>query len=99
MQTDVALGGRRGQQPLWERGCWPLRPSYIQANLRKFIITLFGKILMTANQDQLRRLPSVDELLQSATGQQLSEQHTRTLALHAIRASLNEARLAIFQGE
>ena len=53
---------------------------------------------MTANQDQLRRLPSVDELLQSAAGQQLSGQHTRTLTLHAIRASLNEARLAIFQG-
>ena len=53
---------------------------------------------MTANQDQLRRLPSVDELLQSPAGQQLSEQHTRTLALHAIRASLNEARLAIYKG-
>lgn len=53
---------------------------------------------MTANQEQLRRLPSVDELLQSSAGQQLSEQYTRTLALHAIRASLNDARLAIFQG-
>jgi L-seryl-tRNA(Ser) seleniumtransferase len=53
---------------------------------------------MTANQDQLRLLPSVDELLQSPAGQQLNEQHTHALTLHAIRASLNEARLAIFQG-
>jgi L-seryl-tRNA(Ser) seleniumtransferase len=53
---------------------------------------------MTANQDQLRCLPSVDELLQSPTGQQLSEQYTRALTLHAIRDTLNEARAAILQG-
>jgi len=53
---------------------------------------------MTVNQEQLRRLPAVDELLQSPAGQQLSARYTRTLALHAIRASLNQARLDIFKG-
>ena len=53
---------------------------------------------MGVNSDQLRLLPSVDELLQSATGKRLSEQYGRPLALAAIRASLAQARSEIRAG-
>jgi L-seryl-tRNA(Ser) seleniumtransferase len=54
---------------------------------------------MNSEQAQFRLLPSVDELLQSATGQQLCATSTRSLALQAIRASLDEARAAIRAGQ
>src|SRR5579883_1517102 len=53
---------------------------------------------MGVNSDQLRLLPSVEELLQSATGKRLSEQYGRPLALAAIRASLAQARSEIRAG-
>src|SRR5579885_2421850 len=53
---------------------------------------------MGVNSDQLRLLPSVEELLQSATGKRLSERYTRPLALAAIRASLAQARSEIRAG-
>lgn len=54
---------------------------------------------MTNDQTQFRLLPSVDELLQSAAGQQLRTTYTRSLTLYAIRASLDEARAAIRAGQ
>ncbi|HEY3992383.1 MAG TPA: L-seryl-tRNA(Sec) selenium transferase [Ktedonobacteraceae bacterium] len=54
---------------------------------------------MSSEQTQFRLLPAVDELLQSSRGQQLSATYTRSLALHAIRASLDEARAAIRAGQ
>lgn len=53
---------------------------------------------MNVDQEELRRLPSVDELLQSAAGQQLILQYSRPLALRAARASIAEARAAIRNG-
>ena len=56
---------------------------------------------MTIDQDQqqlLRLLPSVDELLQSPLAQALNAQFSRTLTLRALRASLAQARAAIRAG-
>jgi L-seryl-tRNA(Ser) seleniumtransferase len=44
---------------------------------------------------QLRLLPSVDELLQTPTGQQLIAQFSHVRTVRAIRASLAQARIAI----
>src|SRR5579875_3455973 len=48
---------------------------------------------------QLRLLPSINELLQSSTGQQLIATYTRRPVLRALRASLDEARSAIRAGQ
>src|SRR6266436_4046644 len=48
--------------------------------------------------DQLRLLPSIDELLQSATGQQLIVQFSRGMTLRAVRASIAQARADIRDG-
>ena len=53
---------------------------------------------MTTDQNQLRLLPSVDEILQSATGQQLITQYSRTMTLRALRATLAQARADIRHG-
>jgi L-seryl-tRNA(Ser) seleniumtransferase len=53
---------------------------------------------MTGNQNQLRLLPSVDELLHSAVGQQLVAQFSHPLIVQAIRASLALARTDILAG-
>jgi L-seryl-tRNA(Ser) seleniumtransferase len=53
---------------------------------------------MTADQNQLRLLPSIDEILQSATGQRLIIQYSRTMTLRALRATLAQARSDIRQG-
>src|SRR5436853_101619 len=53
---------------------------------------------MTTDQNQLRLLPSVDEILQSATGQQLITQYSRTMTLRALRATLAQVRADIIQG-
>src|SRR2546428_4074132 len=53
---------------------------------------------MTVDQNQLRLLPSIDELLQSATGQGLINQYSHTMTLRALRASLTQARSAIRSG-
>lgn len=55
--------------------------------------------MLHGDQAQLRLLPSVDELLQSAPGQRLSATYTRALALGAIRESLAQARAAIRAGQ
>src|SRR5205807_5603712 len=53
---------------------------------------------MTTDQNQLRLLPSVDEILQSATGQGLITQYSRTMTLRALRATLARARADIRHG-
>jgi len=50
---------------------------------------------MSVGQDQLRLLPSVDELLQSTAGQQLIVQFSRGPTLRAVRTSIAQARAAI----
>jgi len=53
---------------------------------------------MNVDQEQLRLLPSVDELLQSSTGQQLIHQYSRFMTLRAVRASIAQARTHIRDG-
>ncbi len=53
---------------------------------------------MTVEQNRLRLLPSVDELLHSAAGQQLVTQFSHPLVVRAIRASLALARTNILEG-
>jgi L-seryl-tRNA(Ser) seleniumtransferase len=53
---------------------------------------------MTIDQNQLRLLPSVDELLQSPTGQDLVARYSRALTIRAIRTSLAQARNSIRSG-
>ena len=53
---------------------------------------------MTIDQNQLRLLPSIDELLQSVAGQRLINQYSRPMTLRALRASLTQARSAIRSG-
>jgi L-seryl-tRNA(Ser) seleniumtransferase len=53
---------------------------------------------MNVDQEQLRLLPSVDELLHSTTGQQLIQQYSRSMTLRAVRASIAQARVQIHHG-
>ncbi len=53
---------------------------------------------MNVDQEQLRLLPSVDELLHSASGQQLVQRYSRSMTLQAVRASISQARTQIRQG-
>src|SRR5438067_6740138 len=53
---------------------------------------------MNVDQEQLRLLPSVDELLHSACGQQLVQRYSRSMTLQAVRASISQARTQIRQG-
>ena len=53
---------------------------------------------MNVDQEQLRLLPSVGELLHSSSGQQLVQQYSRSMALRAVRASIAQARAQIRQG-
>src|SRR5205823_6054361 len=53
---------------------------------------------MSIDQNQLRLLPSIDELLQSSGGAGLIAQYSRSMTLRAIRAALAQARLDIFNG-
>src|SRR5437899_10563055 len=53
---------------------------------------------MSIDQNQLRLLPSIDDLLQSALGQRLIAQYSRTMTLHALRTTLGHARTAIRNG-
>jgi L-seryl-tRNA(Ser) seleniumtransferase len=53
---------------------------------------------MSVDQNQLRLLPSVDELLQSDEGQRLIGQFSRPMALHAVRVSIAQARADIRNG-
>ena len=53
---------------------------------------------MNIELEQLRLLPSIDELLQSTMGQQLISGYSRPLTLRAVRASLVNARAAIREG-
>jgi len=54
---------------------------------------------MDIDAQQFRLLPSLDELLHSAQGQQLLAAHGHPLTVSALRASLDEARRAIRAGE
>jgi L-seryl-tRNA(Ser) seleniumtransferase len=53
---------------------------------------------MNVDQEQLRLLPSVDELLHSASGQQLVQRYSRSMTLQAVRTSIAQARAQIRQG-
>ena len=53
---------------------------------------------MNVDQEQLRLLPSVDELLHSDRGQQLVQRFSRSMTLQAVRASIAHARAQIRQG-
>ena len=53
---------------------------------------------MNVDQEQLRLLPSVDELLHSDSGQQLVQRYSRSMTLQAVRASITHARAQIRQG-
>src|SRR5579885_2098259 len=53
---------------------------------------------MNVDQEQLRLLPSIDELLHSPAGQQLIERFSRPLALRALRATIAQARTTILAG-
>ena len=53
---------------------------------------------MNVDQEQLRLLPSVDELLHSTSGQQLIQRYSRSMTLQAVRASISQARAQIRQG-
>src|SRR2546428_8031568 len=53
---------------------------------------------MSNEQNQLRLLPSVDELLQSPTGQQFIAQYSRSLTIRAVRATIAFARNDIREG-
>lgn len=53
---------------------------------------------MKVDQEQLRLLPSVDELVQSAAGQQLVHRYSRSMTLRAVRASIAQARKHIREG-
>src|SRR6266849_3658960 len=54
--------------------------------------------LMNVDQEQLRLLPSVDELLHSPTGQQLIQQYSRSMTLRAVRSGIAQARARIREG-
>jgi len=47
---------------------------------------------MNVDQEQLRLLPSIDELLHSPSGQHLIDRYSRPLTLRAVRTSLAQAR-------
>src|SRR5438067_8584477 len=53
---------------------------------------------MNVDQEQLRLLPSVDELLHSTSGQQLVQRYSRSMTLQAVRASISQARAHIRLG-
>src|SRR5207248_5889473 len=53
---------------------------------------------MSIDQNQLRLLPSIDELLQSSSGAGLIAQYSRGMTLRAIRAALACARMDILNG-
>src|SRR5438270_12407055 len=53
---------------------------------------------MSIDQNQLRLLPSIAELLQSSTGAGLIAQYSRGMTLRAIRAALACVRLDILNG-
>ncbi len=53
---------------------------------------------MNVEQEQLRLLPSIDELLHSPAGQHLVERYSRPLTLRAVRASIAQARANIRDG-
>src|SRR5690242_12223743 len=53
---------------------------------------------MNVDQEQLRLLLSVDELLHSSNGKQLIQQYSRSMTLRAVRASIAQARTQIRQG-
>ncbi len=53
---------------------------------------------MSIDQNQLRLLPSIDELLLSTVGQQLIECYSRAMTLHTLRGIIAQARKDIRQG-
>ncbi len=53
---------------------------------------------MHIDQSQFRLLPSVDELLNSPRGQQICRTYPRIRVVHALRTTLNEARVSIHDG-
>ena len=53
---------------------------------------------MMIEHEQLRLLPSVDELLHTVIGQQLGADFSRALTVEAFRTAIAQARIAIRAG-
>src|SRR6266567_8765564 len=53
---------------------------------------------MSIDQNQLRLLPSIDELLQSPGGLRLIAQYSRSMTLRTLRATIAQARFDILNG-
>src|SRR5256712_1679938 len=57
-----------------------------------------GGWFMSIDQNQLRLLPSIDELLQSPSGLRLIAQYSRSMTLRTLRATIAQARFDILNG-
>ncbi len=57
-----------------------------------------GGWFMGIDQNQLRLLPSIDELLQSPSGLRLIAQYSRSMTLRTLRATIAQARFDILNG-
>lgn len=53
---------------------------------------------MTIDQNQLRLLPSIDELLHASVGQQLIERYSHAMTVHTLRGIIAQVRKDIRQG-
>ena len=53
---------------------------------------------MTIDQNQLRLLPSIDELLHASVGQQLIERYSRAMTVQTLRGIIAQVRKDIRQG-
>ena len=53
---------------------------------------------MSIDQNQLRLLPSIDELLQSPGGLRFIAQYSRSMTLRVVRATIAQARFDILNG-
>src|SRR5579859_2259362 len=79
------------------------RVNYIRYVCREWRRSISGVALlepffMSIDQNQLRLLPSVDELLQSSSGSGLITHYSRNLTLRAVRAAIAQARFDILNG-
>src|SRR5438034_5439287 len=72
-------------------GCLALRWSVLDGRM----LELF---FMGIDQNQLRLLPSIDELLQSPSGLRLIAQYSRSMTLRTLRATIAQARFDILNG-
>src|SRR5437868_8032480 len=85
-------------KPIYGR-LWARSPTVWPSQCSSHCISAIAEgWFMNVEQNQLRLLPSIDELLQSTGGQQLISQYSRSMTLHAVRASIELARADIRNG-